>query len=97
MSPAFATPVPPSFTRRFEVDVFLSYGHIDNQENWVTLFHSRLQTRLQELLGTDEVVIWRDLKLNGTDLFEELLRAKVSRSALFIPLVSVRISLLFGS
>ena len=61
---------PQSFTGAFGVDVFISYGHIDNQANWVTHFHTALQMRLQELLGTDRVVIWRDVKLNGIDAFE---------------------------
>lgn len=92
MPTSSSTPTIRSFTRRFEVDVFLSYGHIDNQENWVTQFHSRLQTRLQELLGTEEVVVWRDPKLDGIDIFEELLREKVSRSALFLSVLSPRYS-----
>jgi hypothetical protein len=79
-----------SFTSTYDVDVFLSYGHVDNQEKWVSHFHSRLQTRLQELLGTEEVVVWRDLKLGGTDAFEDVLRAKISRSALFISVLSPR-------
>ena len=29
-----------SFTRAYDVDVFVSYGHLDNQKNWVTNFHS---------------------------------------------------------
>jgi TIR domain/Domain of unknown function (DUF4062) len=79
-----------SFTRTYEVDVFLSYGHIDNQENWVTQFHSRLQTRLQELLGTEDVVVWRDPKLAGNDCYDDLLRDKVSHSAVFISVLSPR-------
>jgi TIR domain len=80
----------PSFTRAYQVDVFLSYGHIDNQESWVTHLHSRLQTRLQELLGTDDVMVWRDLRLGGTDAFEDVLRQRVSGSALFISVLSPR-------
>lgn len=80
----------PSFTQTYEVDLFLSYGHIDNQENWVTEFHRRLQTRLQELLGTQELVVWRDPKLDGTDAFEDLLRDRVSHSALFLSVLSPR-------
>jgi TIR domain/Domain of unknown function (DUF4062) len=79
-----------SFTSTYNVDVFISYGHVDNQENWVSQFHSRLQTRLQELLGGEEVVVWRDLKLGGTDAFEDVLRAKVAGSALFISVLSPR-------
>jgi hypothetical protein len=63
-----------SFTNTYDVDVFLSYGHVDNQENWVSQFHARLQTRLQELLGSEDIVVWRDPKLGGTEAFEDVLR-----------------------
>jgi hypothetical protein len=78
------------FTGAYAVDVFVSYGHIDNQVNWVTHFCSALQTRLQELLGTERVVIWRDAKLNGTDEFEEVIRRNVCSSALFVSVLSPR-------
>src|SRR4051812_27533409 len=89
MSTAVASAVT-SYTRIYDVDVFISYGHIDNQEDWVTNFHSRLQTRLQELLGTSDVSIWRDLKLNGTEFFGDVIKAKVSHAALFISVLSPR-------
>lgn len=92
MSPTACNPSVRSYTRRFEVDVFVSYGHIDNQENWVTHFHACLQTRLQELLGTSDVAVWRDPKLEGMDMFEDLLREKLARSALFISILSPRYS-----
>ena len=74
----------------FGVDVFISYGQIDNQANWVTHFHTALQRRLQELLGTERVVIWRDVKLNGTDAFEDVIRKSVAGSALFVSVLSPR-------
>jgi hypothetical protein len=80
----------PSFTRAYAVDVFLSYAHLDNQENWIKNFHSRLQMRLQELLGTEDVVVWLDEKLGGQDVLTEVLRANVERSALFISVLSPR-------
>jgi TIR domain/Domain of unknown function (DUF4062) len=79
-----------SFTRAYAVDVFISYGHIDNQANWVTHFHSVLETRLQELLGSDRVSVWRDGKLNGVDAFEDVIRQRVGSSALFISVLSPR-------
>ena len=79
-----------SFTGIYAVDVFISYGHIDNQANWVTHFHSVLQTRLQELLGSERVVIWRDVKLNGIDAFEDAIRRSVCSSALFLSVLSPR-------
>jgi len=84
------TDAPQSFTGMFGVDVFISYGHIDNQSNWVTHFHTALQRRLQELLGTERVVVWRDVKLNGTDAFEDVIRNNVATSALFVSVLSPR-------
>jgi hypothetical protein len=81
---------PRSFTGAYDVDIFLSYGHVDNQESWVTHSHSHLQRRLQELLGAEEVAVWRDPKLSGTEVFEDVLRAKISSSALFISVLSPR-------
>ncbi|WP_353063811.1 TIR domain-containing protein [Tunturibacter psychrotolerans] len=78
------------FTGGFPVDLFISYGHIDNQANWITHLHSALQTRLQELLGTDQIVIWRDVKLNGLDLLWDTIRPKVTGSALFLSVLSPR-------
>jgi hypothetical protein len=79
-----------SFTGIHAVDVFISYGHIDNQANWVTHFHSALQTRLQELLGSENVIIWRDVKLNGIDAFEDVIRRSACGSALFVSVLSPR-------
>src|SRR5271166_2658080 len=79
-----------SFTQAYAVDVFISYGHIDNQANWVTHFHSVLETRLQELLGSDRVSVSRDGKLNGVDAFEDIIRQRVGSSALFISVLSPR-------
>ena len=88
-----ASPAPvrgPSYTQSYGVDIFISYGHIDNQENWISEFHRRLETRLQELLGTQELVVWRDLKLDGTDAFEDQLQSLISSSAVFISVLSPR-------
>ena len=85
-----STDVPREFYQRTRVEMFMSYGHIDNQANWVTHFHTALQRRLQELLGTERVVIWRDVKLNGTDAFEDVIRKSVAGSALFVSVLSPR-------
>src|SRR5215469_9317534 len=88
-----ASPAPgrgSSYTQTYGVDVFISYGQIDNQEKWVAEFHQRLERRLQELLGTRELVVWRDLKLDGVDVFEDVLKGLVSQSAVFISVLSPR-------
>jgi hypothetical protein len=79
-----------SFTGAYAVDVFISYGHIDNQANWVTDFHSALQTRLRELLGTPRVVVWRDVRLDRTGPYQDDLRRLVRDSALFVSVLTPR-------
>ena len=79
----------------YEVDIYISYAHIDNlsmlggQKGWVDLLHERLDIRLTQLLGK-RVNIWRDQKLSGNDLFHETLALRVSKSALFLAVVSPR-------
>jgi hypothetical protein len=77
-----------SFTGAYAVDVFISYGHIDNEARWVTDFHSALQRRLRELLGT--VVAWRDVRLDRTGPYQDDLRRIVHDSALFLSILTPR-------
>ena len=57
-------------------DIFISYAHVDNealtegQKGWISQFHRTLEIRLRQLLG-DNPRIWRDMKLSGTDIFDE--------------------------
>ena len=56
-------------------DVFISYAHIDDQaltegqKGWITQFHRILEVRLGQLLG-EKPTIWRDQKLQGSDVFD---------------------------
>ena len=58
----------------FEMDVFISYAHIDNlplregESGWIASFHKALEVRLAQLLG-EKPRIWRDQKLQGNDFF----------------------------
>jgi hypothetical protein len=79
-----------SYVPGFRNDLFVSYGHLDNQANWVTDFHAELLKRLQELLGTGNIAIWRDATLRGPDNFSEHIHQNVSSSALFISILSPR-------
>jgi hypothetical protein len=82
----------PAFVPGFEEDLFISYGHYDNAAptlGWISHLHDQLEGRLRQLLGTD-VRFWRDRKLDGVDDFEEVLRHKVSHSALFLSILSPR-------
>ena len=57
-------------------DIFISYAHVDNesltegQKGWISQFHRTLEIRLRQLLG-ENPRIWRDMKLSGTDIFDE--------------------------
>lgn len=78
-----------------EIDVFVSYSHIDNaplvpgEDGWITSLHHALQVRLRQLIG-GEVRIWRDPKLDGNDYFGDTLIDKISRSAVMVSVLSPR-------
>ena len=75
----------------FDEDLFISYGHLDNARGGgSTPCTSNSKTRLNELLGTTDVRIWRDRRLDGADAFEDVLRQKVSKSALLLSVFSPR-------
>lgn len=84
-----------SLIPNFNEDVFISYAHIDNQplaegmEGWVETLHDRLKVRLEQLIG-EEVNIWRDLKLQGNDIFSETLANKLAEVAILVSILSPR-------
>ncbi|MEX1027229.1 MAG: toll/interleukin-1 receptor domain-containing protein [Candidatus Paceibacterota bacterium] len=84
-----------SFLSQFDCDVFVSYATANNQSfaqdkpGWVTSFRDILKTMLDEGLerrGASEV--WMDYKLRGNELFDEQLRKKVSKAAIFLIVLS---------
>jgi hypothetical protein len=81
--------------RCFDQDVFVSYGWLDNkefglaEERWVSEFSSRLQVRLSEIAG-DHAVVWRDPSIQGNAQVWPTIRKAISRSALFLSVVSPR-------
>lgn len=72
----------PGFTN----DIFISYSHADNWDGWVEGFETHLTRRLLQL-GT-AVRIWRDTKLQGTDVFSAETFSQLEQSALLISIVS---------
>jgi len=70
-------------------DIFISYGHIDNSDGWVTALHERLRQRISQLLGRD-VCIFRDLKLDGKDALWEVLQERASNCRIFLSVLSPR-------
>lgn len=74
-------------------DVFVSYAYVDNvspdagPEGWVDKFYRALVGRLRKNAGKG-VAIWRDLKVQGNDYFNETIAQAARDSALFLPIVS---------
>ncbi len=84
-----------AYVPNFTNDIFISYAHIDNQalteeqRGWIDEFHHALELRLQELLG-DKPKIWRDLKLQGNDIFSETLVEQFSNAAILVSVMTPR-------
>ncbi|MBC8245017.1 MAG: toll/interleukin-1 receptor domain-containing protein [Verrucomicrobia bacterium] len=76
-------------------DIFISYAHVDNesltegQKGWISQFHRTLEIRLRQLLG-ENPRIWRDMKLSGTDIFDETIVSQFENTKLMISVVSPR-------
>ena len=76
-------------------DVFISYAHIDDQpmlegqRGWISQFHRSLEVRMAQLLG-QELKIWRDPKLQGSELFDDALVRQFSDSKVMISVLTPR-------
>jgi len=75
-------PYVPGFTN----DIFISFAHTDNSDEWVEAFHTRLRDRLTQIGA--RVTIWRDSKLRGTDLFSDEIYDQLRHSAILLSIVS---------
>lgn len=79
----------------FEYDLFISYSHIDNkplsanQRGWIAKFHENLGVRLAQLLG-EKPQIWRDLRLQGNEVFDDSILEQLARAAVLVSVVSPR-------
>jgi hypothetical protein len=79
----------------FEDDIFISYAHIDNhpltegQEGWISDFHRALERRVGELRGKTPK-IWRDLKLQGNDYFDDIIVGRFPKVTLLLSVLSPR-------
>jgi hypothetical protein len=79
----------------FDVDIFISYAHIDNmalkegENGWVANFHKALEVRLAQLVG-ERPRIWRDKKLQGNDFFGDEIVQQFPNTALMISVLSPR-------
>ena len=76
-------------------DVFISYAHIDDQaltegqKGWITQFHRILEVRLGQLLG-ERPKIWRDLKIQGNDVFDDKIITAFKDAKVMISIMSPR-------
>ncbi len=80
----------------FDYDVFISYAHVDDEtatrgeKGWVERFHDHLAVKLGQRFGrADRVRIWRDPDLTGNELFDDVIRRRIERSAVFLSLTSI--------
>ncbi|MFO0016588.1 MAG: DUF4062 domain-containing protein [Synechococcaceae cyanobacterium] len=75
--------------------VFISYAHIDNvpiteeQQGWISRFHSTLEVFLSQRLG-GRARIWRDLKLQGNDVFGDEIVDAFRDTTLFFSILTPR-------
>ena len=84
-----------AFVPGYEYDIFISYAHVDNltalpgEAGWVELFHRHLEVQLTKRFGRANMVkIWRDQRLEGGHLFDEVIQNRIDRAAVFLLLLS---------
>ncbi|HEY6141300.1 MAG TPA: TIR domain-containing protein [Thermoanaerobaculia bacterium] len=79
----------------FEHDFFISYAHIDDQAliadepGWVSELHRLLEIRVAQVRG-EKPRIWRDLKLQGNDIFSDTIMERLPRIAALVSILSPR-------
>jgi hypothetical protein len=77
----------------FVDEIFISYAHIDNDslkqglEGWITKFHHALEIRVAQVRGQPPKV-FRDPKLQGNDVFGDVLMARLRKAALMVSVLS---------
>jgi TIR domain len=74
------------YVQGFNNDIFISFAHTDDADGWVETFHARLKARLTQL-GVS-VCVWRDTKLQGTDVFSDEIFDHLKSSALLVSIIS---------
>lgn len=75
----------------FDSDVFISFGHHDNQavgtEGWVSHFHQRLELELNTALGVSST-IWRDPRIGRASNFQREIEKNLKGSAVLLAVLS---------
>jgi hypothetical protein len=83
-----------SYIRGFTHDVFVSYAHADNlpvgddTEGWIAKFHRSFLAYLRRLIRDESLSVFRDPKLNGNDMFENVLEQSFRGSAVLITVLT---------
>lgn len=76
-------------------EIFISYAHVDNEspkkglDGWITRFHQALEVRVAQVRG-QKPRIFRDPKLQGNDVFADLLVDRIQKSGILISILSPR-------
>jgi len=79
----------------FEHDFFISYAHLDDQaliageKGWISELHRLLEIRVGQIRG-ERPKIWRDLKLQGNDIFTDTIVERLPRIAALVSVLSPR-------
>ncbi len=82
-------------TMQFDKDVFISYAHLDDKpldegaKGWITDFHTLLETRLEQTIG-HEILIWRDEKLTGNEVFAPEIESQLPSLKLMVAVITPR-------
>src|SRR4051812_23241376 len=71
-------------------DVFVSYAHVDNQNDlgWVTTLVHHLDTELRQRLGTKDLQIWIDHRIDGNHPLTPDIMQAIRRSATLLIVMS---------
>jgi hypothetical protein len=80
-----------SYLSQFETDLFISYSHLDNQDDtpWVTRLHKDLERRLSQYLGA-AIEVWRDSRLQGNEFLTPAIEEQLAKVAVMVSVVSPR-------
>ncbi len=79
----------------FEHDFFISYAHLDDEaliageHGWISELHRLLEIRVGQMRG-EKPKIWRDLKLQGNDIFADTILERFPRIAVLVSVLSPR-------
>jgi hypothetical protein len=79
----------------FEHDFFISYAHLDDEaliageQGWISELHRLLEIRVGQMRG-EKPKIWRDLKLQGNDIFADTIVDRLPRVAALVSVLSPR-------